>query len=123
MTDDPVPAHLCARASHIDLSCGRRQEPPNACSGAVTEDRPGTGRQDGSHPPSLLGNPSDTDDIDPAVQLMEPPPLKPQIDRPASHAHREQLPPRHHPMLPLGQPRHRPVKKSSVQLTPYMRAN
>src|SRR5206468_9084185 len=65
----------------------------------------------------------DTDDIDPSIELIELPALEPDTDRPASHPHREQLPTGDHSVLLPRQLGHLPIKKSSVQLTLYMRAN
>jgi hypothetical protein len=92
-------------------------------SGTVTQDRPVTRCQNSCHPSPLPGDSADTDDIDPSMELVELPPLKPQIDRSAPHSDREQLSPRNHAVLSLRHRGHLPVKKSSVQLTLYARAN
>jgi hypothetical protein len=89
----------------------------------MTQDRIGAGSKDSSYPPTSLRDAAKADHVDAPMQLVELPPLNPHSDRSTSHAHRKQLPSSNHPMLPPRELRDLPVKKSSVQLTLYMRAN
>lgn len=50
------------------------------------------------------------------MKLMQMSPLKPAYDRPSPNPKREHLLSADHPMLPLRQPRHLFVKRSSVKL-------
>lgn len=82
----------------------------------MAENRVLTASKNSSRPSALPGDTSHSDDVDAAMKLMQMLPLKPAYDRPSPHPKREQLLSADHPMLPLRQPRHLLVKRSSVKL-------
>jgi hypothetical protein len=57
--------------------------------------------------------------IDPAVHQMQPPSSNALIDCSTPNSNREQLSPRHNPMLAVGQRRDRPIRPAKSALTPY----
>ncbi len=79
---------------------------------SVTQGRMRPTGENSRHPPALAADPPVADHVNPTVDLMELAPLELATDLPSSQAKREQLPPRHHSMLPQRQGTNRGLYRS-----------
>jgi hypothetical protein len=61
------------------------------------------------HPPSPATDPTSAEDVYAAEELVQQPSLDPAVDRFLPHPQLQQLTPRHHPVLSLGETRDRPT--------------
>lgn len=81
----------------------------------VTQSRVRPAGENSRRPPSPAADPADADHVDAAMDLVQRAAPQSTPDRIAGHAERQQLPSRHHPMLPLRQGSNRGLPGSMRQ--------
>jgi hypothetical protein len=93
----------------------RSHDAPELARRPVTEDSPVTDAKDGCEPATLPADDTVPDCKDARVEQVQAARTNSPIDSASCHSDRRELPPRHHPILPLSKPSDLPIHRTRLR--------